>query len=105
MSDHFLIEPELFERYTKLIGTLGDKLKDASLMLTTGLHHEGECWGDDDPGHAFEGAYSPKAKAAFSNSHSVATHLNKMHAAMEKALQHTKDTEAHNIRANTEAGR
>ncbi|GAB92221.1 hypothetical protein [Gordonia rhizosphera] len=105
MSDHFLLEPEHFKRYATLIGELGEKLKDSELMLTSSLHHEGECWGGDDPGKAFAGAYGPKGDTAFTNAHSVATHLNNLHAVLVESAKRAENQEQGNADANRNAGR
>ncbi|MFW0783844.1 hypothetical protein AAFP35_04935 [Gordonia sp. CPCC 206044] len=105
MADHFLLEPEQFTRYATLIGELGEQLKDAELILTSQLRYENECWGDDDPGKAFAGAYSPKANTAFTNADSVATHLNNLHVALVESAKRAQDEEQRNATANREAGR
>ncbi|MYR07557.1 hypothetical protein GTV32_15150 [Gordonia sp. SID5947] len=104
MADHFLIEPEQFDRYATLIGQLGAALADAELALASDLHDEGECWGDDDPGKSFAGAYGPKAETAFGNTQSVARHLGELHTALVDSSNRAKDQEAATSSANRNAG-
>ncbi len=105
MSDEFMIAPEQFRRYATLIGEVGEQLRQAQRSLARNLHAEGSCWGTDDPGSAFEGAYGPKGKTAFDNTDRAATHLRNLHIALIGSAGRAEAQESNNATANRIAGR
>ena len=62
----FAIDPSALESNAPVYNAYASELADINQTLTSKLHAEGACWGNDDAGTAFEAKYLPPAITALS---------------------------------------
>lgn len=67
MSGIFSLEPDEFAGQAPVFGDAGDELAAAIRRLQASIDGEGRCWGDDEPGRAFEKTYRPDAERTVQN--------------------------------------
>ena len=105
MTEKFEIEFDHFAAQVARVKELTDQMNEAESSLQSSLHGAGRCWGDDDPGSAFEGCYAPQAKTMSGNSSATSDRLARFEGALDAMAKGFKEHEHDNTSELLRAGR
>ncbi|WP_280363483.1 WXG100 family type VII secretion target [Nocardia wallacei] len=88
MSGIFSLEPDEFSGQAPVFGDASDELAAAIRRLQTAIDGEGRCWGDDEPGRAFEKTYQPDAERTVQNVQNLTSILRVTGALINNSANH-----------------
>ncbi|MFF3569896.1 WXG100 family type VII secretion target [Nocardia jiangxiensis] len=75
MGESLRIDADLASALATELSSIADATQQDLNQLRDALDREGECWGDDEPGHVFAEGYAPAAKNGLTSFQNLADNL------------------------------
>ncbi|MBW3556065.1 MAG: hypothetical protein KY454_03900 [Actinobacteria bacterium] len=94
MAGDFDVSPQTLHVAAEGVGRAADRLDDAVAELRSAMGRLDGCWGDDEPGRAFGGHYSPNGRAMLEQLTGLATALEIVPGGLQRMAERYEEAES-----------